>query len=61
MEKEKQVTIELPDGAVVLDALDLQVRLQAKQGWAAAQGAACVVVLSTELDSDLLAEGACAN
>ena len=31
-----------------LDRDDLQVRLQAKPGWAAAQGKACVVVLSTE-------------
>ena len=28
-----------------------------RTGWAAAQGAACVVVLSTELDESLLAEG----
>ncbi len=57
MEADKQVTLELKPGTVLLDALDLQVRLQAKEGWAAAQGAACVVVLSTELDDQLLAEG----
>ena len=57
LEAEKQVTLALPSGPVTLDAQDLQIRLQAKQGWAAAQGAACVVVLSTELDGVLLAEG----
>jgi len=57
LEADKQVTLELKSGPVTLDALDLQVRLQAKEGWAAAQGAACVVVLSTELNDELLAEG----
>ncbi len=57
LETEKQVTLDLPSGSVLLDAQDLQIRLQAKPGWAAAQGAACVVVLSTELDDALLAEG----
>ena len=57
LEAEKQVTLALPSGPVTLDADDLQIRLQAKEGWAAAQGATCVVVLSTELDAILLAEG----
>jgi isoleucyl-tRNA synthetase len=57
MEAEQSVTFDLPAGAVTLDAQDLQIRLQAKEGWAAAQGAACVVVLATELDEALLAEG----
>jgi isoleucyl-tRNA synthetase len=57
LEQEKQVAIELPDGPVTLDGDDLQVRLQAKPGWAAAQGPSCVVVLSTELDQQLLDEG----
>ncbi len=52
-----QVTFILSDGPVVLDADDIQVRLQAKEGWAAAQGKACVVVLATELTEDLLREG----
>jgi isoleucyl-tRNA synthetase len=52
-----KVTFQLPDGPVVLDSDDIQVRLQAKEGWAAAQGKACVVVLSTELNEDLLREG----
>ena len=57
MEAEKQVTIDLPDGPVPLDGDDLQVRLQAKPGWAAAQGRAGVVVLSTDLSPALIAEG----
>ena len=57
LEAEKQVTLELPDGPVTLDGEDMQVRLQAKPGWAAAKGTACVVVLSTELTPDLVAEG----
>lgn len=57
LETEQQVTLDLAGGPVTLDAQDLQVRLQAKPGWAAAQGAACVVVLSTEIDPLLLAEG----
>ncbi|MCA9228670.1 MAG: class I tRNA ligase family protein, partial [Planctomycetales bacterium] len=42
---------------VELDQDDIQVRLQAKPGWAAAQGRGCVVVLSTELTPELLREG----
>ena len=42
---------------MTLDSEDVQVRLQAKPGWAAAQGPAGVVVLSTELTPELLAEG----
>ena len=52
-----KVTLELPDGPVELDRDDLQVRLQAKEGWAAAQGRACVAVLSTELSDALVLEG----
>ncbi len=37
LETKKQVVLELPDGPVTLDSEDLQVRLQAKPGWAAAQ------------------------
>ncbi len=42
---------------VVLDSEDLQVRLQAREGWTAAQGRAAVVVLSTGLTPALIAEG----
>jgi isoleucyl-tRNA synthetase len=57
LESDKQVTLALPSGPVALDVQDLQVRLQAKPGWAAAQGAMSVVVLSTGLSESLLAEG----
>jgi isoleucyl-tRNA synthetase len=57
MERDGSVQIPLVDGPVTLDAQDLQVRLQAKPGWAAAQGPAAVVVLSTELTDALVAEG----
>jgi isoleucyl-tRNA synthetase len=51
-----KVTLDVGE-PVVLDAEDIQVRLQAKPGWAAAQGPSCVVVLSTDLSPELLREG----
>jgi isoleucyl-tRNA synthetase len=53
-----KVQLKLPDGATIdLDNEDIEVRLAAKQGWAAAQGKGCVVVLATELTPELVAEG----
>ncbi len=52
-----KVTLQLEGGKVELGADDLQVRLQAKEGWAAAQGTVCVVVLATELSEELVTEG----
>jgi isoleucyl-tRNA synthetase len=52
-----RTSLALPDGPVELDADDVQVRLQALPGWAAAQGQDCVVVLSTELTAALVREG----
>ena len=46
-----------PTARSTLDADDIQVRLQAKEGWAAAQGHAVVVVLATELTEELIREG----
>ncbi|MEZ6119340.1 MAG: isoleucine--tRNA ligase [Pirellulaceae bacterium] len=40
-----------------LDNSDIEIRLEAKEGWAAAQGAGCVVVLSTDLTDELIREG----
>jgi isoleucyl-tRNA synthetase len=57
LDAEKEVTLSLPGGPVTLDSQDLQIRLQAKPNWAASQGPACVVVLSTQLTDELLAEG----
>jgi isoleucyl-tRNA synthetase len=52
-----KVTLNLDGQTVDLDSEDIQVRLQAKPGWAAAQGAGCVVVLATELTPELIDEG----
>jgi isoleucyl-tRNA synthetase len=52
-----KVTLELAGEKVELDNEDIQVRLNAKPGWAAAQGAGSVVVLATELTPELVAEG----
>jgi isoleucyl-tRNA synthetase len=53
-----KVQLTLPDTDIVeLDNDDIEIRLSAKQGWAAAQGKACVVVLATELTPELVAEG----
>jgi isoleucyl-tRNA synthetase len=57
LEAKGSVDLALPDGHITLGADDIQVRLQAKPGWAAAQGRFCAVVLSTELTPDLIAEG----
>ncbi|MEX2026996.1 MAG: DUF5915 domain-containing protein, partial [Pirellulaceae bacterium] len=52
-----KVTLTLDGQSIELDSEDIQVRLQAKPGWAAAQGAGCVVVLATELTPELIDEG----
>jgi isoleucyl-tRNA synthetase len=57
LQKDGQVTIDLPDGPLQLDSDDIEVRLQARDGWAAAQGLGCVVVLNTEVTDDLRREG----
>ncbi len=52
------IALQLAKGRTVeLTEEQVQVRLQAKQGWAAAQGKGCVVVLSTELTDELIREG----
>jgi len=57
MQAKGNITLALPDGPIALDADDIQVRLQAKEGWAAAQGRAIVVVLATDLTDALIREG----
>ncbi|MDA0657904.1 MAG: isoleucine--tRNA ligase [Planctomycetota bacterium] len=57
LRREGRVTLLVESESVTLDAEDIQVRLQARDGWAAAQGDQCVVVLSTELTDSLLREG----
>lgn len=58
-ELEAHGKFELPinDETIELDSDDIQVRLQAKDGWAAAQGNSSVVILSTELTDELIREG----
>src|SRR5690606_17719093 len=50
-------TLDVGGEAIDLDQEDIQVRLQAREGWAAAQGRGCVVVLSTQLTPELVREG----
>ncbi|MCD0460349.1 isoleucine--tRNA ligase [Roseiconus lacunae] len=51
------VSLAIGDATVQLDSDDIEVRLQAKDGWAAAQGLGCVVVLNTEVTPELQREG----
>jgi len=57
LDKNQKVVLKLSDGNVELTNEEIQVRLTAKEGWTAAQGPNCVVVLSTELTEELLSEG----
>ncbi len=57
MESDGHLTLTVDGEPLRLDSQDLKVRLQARPGWAAAQGKSCVVVLSTELNDNLIAEG----
>lgn len=53
-----KIVLTLEDGRTVdLDSDQIEVRLEAKEGWAAAQGKNSVVVLSTELTPELIREG----
>ena len=52
-----QNNLDVDGGSVELTGEDVEVRLKAKAGWAAAQGQNCVVVLSTELTDALIGEG----
>ncbi len=57
LEQQGRVALDLPDGPVELSSEDIEVRLQAKEGWTAAQGEQTVVVLSVELTPELIQEG----
>ena len=57
LNQHSRVTLQLTEESIDLDQEDIEVRLQAKEGWAAAQGQNCVVVLSTELSEELVREG----
>jgi isoleucyl-tRNA synthetase len=57
LESSGRIRLQVQGQEVMLDKDDIQIRLHAKDGWTAAQGSRCVVVLSTELDEGLLREG----
>ena len=57
LNQDGKIVLTFDDEQVELDNEDIQVQLQAKEGWAAAQGKSSVVVLSTELSDELLREG----
>ncbi len=57
LEEQGRVKVPLADEEIVLDKEDIQIRLNAKPGWTAAQGKVGVVVISTELTPELIAEG----
>lgn len=52
-----ELILEIQGESLRLDSADIQVRLQANAGWAAAQGSRAVVALSTELTPSLIQEG----
>ncbi len=53
-----KIALQVTDSDTIeLDGEDIQIRLQAKPGYAAAQGKQTVVVLSTELTPELINEG----
>ncbi len=52
-----QVSLVVDGEAIELDQDDVEVRLQANEGWAAAQGPQAVIVLATELTPELIRSG----
>ncbi len=52
-----KITLATSGGEIELDTEDIAVRLEAREGWAAAEGTGCVVVLATELTPELIGEG----
>lgn len=57
LESTGKIELKLADTTIALDSEDIEIRLAAKEGWAAAQGSGCVVVLATELTDELIREG----
>ena len=54
-----RLTVDLPGGPVTLTEQEVEIRLEAKPGWSAAQGRGGVVVVKTELTDELRDEGLC--
>ncbi|WP_145060254.1 isoleucine--tRNA ligase [Adhaeretor mobilis] len=57
MKSDGKVTLEVEGESVELTDDEIEVRLSAKEGWAAANDRGVVVVLATELTDELVAEG----
>jgi isoleucyl-tRNA synthetase len=57
MEENEKIVVELPDGPVELTPDEVEVRLSAREDFAAASGAGQVVVLDTRVDDSLRREG----
>ena len=57
MQQSGKIVLEVESQSIELDGQDVEVRLQARSGWTAAQGRYSVVVLSTELTPELIKEG----
>ncbi|MFO0916369.1 MAG: isoleucine--tRNA ligase [Pirellulales bacterium] len=57
LKRDGKIVAEIKGQQVELSDADIQIRLQAKPGWAAAPGEHAVVVLSTELTPELIHEG----
>ena len=52
-----KISLTIDGRNIELDNEDIQVRMNAKTGWAASQGKSCVVALNTELTDVLIREG----
>ena len=52
-----KITLVIDGKTIELDNEDIQVRMNAKAGWAASQGKQCVVALNTELTDELIRDG----
>ncbi|HSN84993.1 MAG TPA: isoleucine--tRNA ligase [Polyangiales bacterium] len=57
MEENQKIVIQLPEGPIELTPDEVEVRLDAREDFAAASGAGQVVVLDTRLDDSLRREG----
>jgi isoleucyl-tRNA synthetase len=57
MERSGKIVIDLPDGPIELRSDEVEVRLRAREDFAAASGAGQVVVLDTRIDESLRREG----
>ena len=57
LESSGKIVVDLEGQTLELDNNEVEIRLKAKEGWAAAQGKSSVVVLATELTQELIDEG----